>query len=327
MNMYRVLFFAPRSGFRADELMNATFGELVDNDKVEYFKGHYNYKLLPLPFRFLAYLLTTETLIKRFKIPKFIVKYFSKYLYLNDYNFEKGIKYIILVSELATRNTNDLEVFNKKTQGYLKVCYFFDTVVNYSNTKDLIDMWEFDKVLSFSKKDSEKFNFIFYPTPISKVKIIDNPYYDLSYVGEYKPIREKYISKFKYYIGNDDFYVFIPKSRLSTEYSKKWKKHSEYMDIVSKSNCLLEIGRTNDLAPTLRFYEAIIYNKKLITNLNSVKKMPYYNPKYVKVIETVENINPALIKWINKKEDVDYGYRGEFSPNKLINYLIDNFSK
>lgn len=66
---------------------------------------------------------------------------------------------------------------------------------------------------------------------------------------------------------------------------------------------------------TLRYYEAIVYNKKLLTNNKFVKRLPFYNPKFMYIYEKVEDID---IEWIKKEEMVDYKYNDEFSPVKLI---------
>ena len=70
---------------------------------------------------------------------------------------------------------------------------------------------------------------------------------------------------------------------------------------------------------TLRYYEAITYNKKLITNNEMVKKLPFYNPYYMFVFCDPEDIDLA---WVKRSVKVDYHYNNEFSPKELVKDII-----
>ena len=90
---------------------------------------------------------------------------------------------------------------------------------------------------------------------------------------------------------------------------------------LQNSKCILEILRDKQRGPSLRYFEAVCYNKKLLTNNPAIIDFPYYDERYMRVFSKPEDID---INWI--KEDisnVDYHYKGDFSPTKLIDYLID----
>lgn len=91
--------------------------------------------------------------------------------------------------------------------------------------------------------------------------------------------------------------------------------YDEVLKELQEYSCILEILQSGQVGVTLRYYEAIVYNKKLLTNNPLVKKLPFYNPEYMQVFSSVEDIDT---EWIKKNVAVDYGYHDEFSPIKFI---------
>lgn len=93
-----------------------------------------------------------------------------------------------------------------------------------------------------------------------------------------------------------------------------WKPYEEVIQSVVNTNCILEVMQDNQEGATLRYLEAVVYNKKLLTNNKSITTFPFYNPQYMKIFETVDDID---INWIKNQDVVDYGYKDEFSPKRL----------
>ncbi len=82
-----------------------------------------------------------------------------------------------------------------------------------------------------------------------------------------------------------------------------------------KSNCILEILQEGQGGSTLRYCEAVCYNKKLLTTNSEIVHYPFYNERYMKVFSTEADID---YEWIKKPESIDYGYNNEFSPIHLF---------
>ena len=88
----------------------------------------------------------------------------------------------------------------------------------------------------------------------------------------------------------------------------------DYFDILrdaAASNCLLEILRPGQCGSTLRYYEAVCYNKKLLTTNRNVVNLPFYDPRFMKIFEKPSDID---CEWVRRREPVDYHYDGRFSP-------------
>ena len=92
-------------------------------------------------------------------------------------------------------------------------------------------------------------------------------------------------------------------------------KRLDFLKKEMESNCILEVLKGDAHSNTLRFWEAVMYNKKLYTNWKGVIDSPYYDPKYIKVFDKPEEIDISFIK---ERIKVDYNYGGELSPIKLL---------
>ena len=100
-----------------------------------------------------------------------------------------------------------------------------------------------------------------------------------------------------------------------------WISYEEILNNIAKSNCILEILQRNQYGATLRYFEAVCYNKKLLTNNPEIINFPFYNSKWMKIFKNIEDID---LDWIHNKENINYNYKNEFSPKNLINILINN---
>ena len=99
--------------------------------------------------------------------------------------------------------------------------------------------------------------------------------------------------------------------------------YNQVLENELSSRCILEIVQKNQVALTLRAYEAVVYNRKLLTNCKSILDFPYYNPAYMQYFEKVEDID---WQWVKEDTPVDYSYKGEFSPKLLMEDIVKKFS-
>lgn len=111
--------------------------------------------------------------------------------------------------------------------------------------------------------------------------------------------------KFKKIEEKDVYYGLLP-------YDENVKRGIE-------SNCILEIVRKDFIGFTQRYFEAIVFNKKLLSNNPAIKEMPYYNPDYMQYFEKVNDID---WEWVKEVDEVDYQYKGEFDPQNWEDKII-----
>ena len=95
--------------------------------------------------------------------------------------------------------------------------------------------------------------------------------------------------------------------------------YSEVLERTMKAGCILDIVQKGQNGNTIRYYEAICNDKKLLTNNRSVLNSKYYDPRYIQYFSKAEEID---VEWIKRPCEVNFGYQGEFSPEILIRKFI-----
>ena len=104
-------------------------------------------------------------------------------------------------------------------------------------------------------------------------------------------------------------------------FSGYWMPYEEVLAGILQSNVIIEILQDGQHGPSLRYYEAVCHNKRLLSNNPYIKDLPYYDERYMKVFSSVEDLD---IEWIRQDMDVDYHYKGDFSPVYLIEKLKED---
>ena len=95
--------------------------------------------------------------------------------------------------------------------------------------------------------------------------------------------------------------------------------YDENVEKANRSNCILEIVREGFVGFTYRYYEAVVYNKKLLTNNADIRRMKYYDARYMQYFERIEDID---WEWVKDSADVNYHYQDDFSPEKWKENII-----
>lgn len=188
---------------------------------------------------------------------------------------------------------------------------------------------DFDSAIAYNPDDASDYNILFHPvgySAIPKEELPTLPKSDVAFIGAAKDrlplIRELY-HRFTNAGLKCDFYVTeVPESKRLNDgivYGDKNLSFPEYIAREAASDCLLEILQKGSTGRTYRMMEAIIYNKKLITNCPEIKDTPYYNKDYVLYFEDEGQITADFV---NKDIGVvDYNYQNDFSPVKYLKFL------
>ncbi len=128
-----------------------------------------------------------------------------------------------------------------------------------------------------------------------------------------------------------DSYYCIAGMQPNQEQQKridKIKKYREFPDrdfmapddtlrVCASTRVLLNISRLPKAYEASPAFYAIMFNKKLLIDSDEIKKSPYYNPKYMKVVDFTKKdwLTPALVKWIKMPERINYNYKGEWESS------------
>lgn len=65
---------------------------------------------------------------------------------------------------------------------------------------------------------------------------------------------------------------------------------------MKSTNCILEILQEGQYQQSIRYFEAIIYNKKLLTNNKNVKNLPYFDERYMRYFSSITDIDLSGLK-------------------------------
>lgn len=220
--------------------------------------------------------------------------------------------------------------------GNVKFALFFIDTVAFPLCHDaarLMKSGVMDVNYSFDKKDASEYGMKHWHSPYSKILPDDQPKeYSLYLCCDASTRRNEILqileackkSGIQYYfhlrcsdIQTADSFRNIDNS--VELYENSWLSYVQVLRESLASNCILEIVRPGQLGLTLRSYEAVCYNRKLLTNNKAILDFEFYDPRYMQYFEKVEDID---WDWVKEDIEVDYHYNGEFSPLRLMEDIV-----
>ena len=208
--------------------------------------------------------------------------------------------------------------------------------VHMSRAIPQIFNYDWDFIFSYDKNDCKEYNFEYMgQTLYSKLDdvIPSRQISDIYFVGKNKAGRNKDIlnmyEKFLQARVVTNFNLIDSKTNIHHSrfnncpgislYCQNIPYEKVISDVLS-SNCILEVVASGQKAQTARYYEAVCYNKKLLTNNIGIFELPFYDSRYMKYFETVDEID---FDWVRRKEKIDYHYNNEFSPIYLLDKIAN----
>lgn len=258
---------------------------------------------------------------------------------LDDIVWDNDSKYYIIF--LDTPRPIALSKLEQLKRRY-NICYVMILLNSWMGdiaklNKKYVDSKDIDYVFTYDYGDSVSHEFIFTDMLYSRLPI-ETTYCgpDIYYIGgnngRITTIHEIYDAIKKHDLIATFRVTGVPEKDMRYTNDIKYNQFIDYkkaLEEMSSCNCILELLRDpqKQVCATLRYYEAVCYNKKLLTNNKNVVNLPFYNPNYVHIFEKAEDID---WEWIKERITVDYHYDGRFSPIHLIDKIIqleDNKNK
>jgi len=194
--------------------------------------------------------------------------------------------------------------------------FYFDAIHNYPLKKQLIPY--FDKVYSYEKDDINKYNLNFTTNfiydqsiPISKEK------YTVFNISSYDS-RFESIEKIANHLleQNISYKILVRKERPidsdSVEIIKDYIPLEQVKDMIAESSILLDIQMPNQKGLSFRVFEALGYQKKLITTNTDIVNYDFYNSNNIYIIDDINQIEiPKSFfqsEYMPISEDILYKY-------------------
>lgn len=245
-------------------------------------------------------------------------------LYPHHFLDDKPICFIFFESHFAVYNTRYIEYLKGKYPDSKIVLYMQDIISSLPHYHIKDYKKRFDLVLSYDKGDCKKYSLNYFPTSYS--------YYDISNLDKKEPIdvyfcgagKTRYKAIFEVYkrcvsenLQCKFFITDVPKSErihgegLIYDYPISYVENLSY---VAASKCILEIMQDKADGYSLRLWEAMMYNKHLLTNNQSLLKSEYYFKDYIHFVSD----SKCFDSWLNTRVSFPESVRKRKSPIHLL---------
>ena len=246
-----------------------------------------------------------------------------------NYPFLPDTEYYIVIGNYAITffDLNYLEKLRSRPGLHIRIVLYFTSTVHaeygiaaFQATKK----FRFDYIYTFDPEEARRYGFyytglLYSMHPMERTDITS----DLYYIGVNKENRLSLLRNIHKHLSshgkNCDFYLPGVKESDILPDGIHYNQRFPYREVVQQLqqyHAILEIQEAQS-GVTLRYFEAVCYNKKLITNNAAVKNLPFYSPENMLIFQKPEDIDPA---WISAGT-CDYGYSGEFSPITWIHRI------
>lgn len=249
---------------------------------------------------------------------------------LRSIDWKIGVRYLVVIpnSALYPISTDYLnELKNKYDISYM--LYMLDAYMspNAKWARYYLEKVKFDCVFTFDSDDARTYGFYYSDTHYSLLGFpsTEDIRTDVYFAGLNKGRLELLHSLYHYFLANSVKSLFRI-GRVS--YKEKhlngiiYNKRVSYIQMLkeeSRANCILEVPSSGQTGATTRYFEAVCYNKKLLTTNNRIADMPFYDERYIHIFERPEDID---CDWVKERVQVDYGYDGRFSPTYLVDRIL-----
>lgn len=295
----------------------AMFKQIFDRDDVKYIR----------------YKVPSYVLVKIYKIFKILRPLIRRYILghsilqecLNDE--EIVFVYYNPWGEFLAESEN-LKILKKRYRNSLHVVLLFD--VRVARGMDIRCLKNnYDRVYIYDQEEAGSLGISYFPPVYSKNFMVppeETEEFDVSFVGHAKERMKDVIEVFdkltaaglkcKFYIVGAE--PSMREYRDGIVYGKRYLKEKEYFQqYIIPSKCLLEIRNADIDALTARVREAVMYDKKILSNNGYLKKYKYYCENMMQVYKNVDDIDIDFFK----KKKVSYHYEGDFSPVLFLEEL------
>ena len=253
--------------------------------------------------------------------------------FLESYPFNDTDNYYVIVTDYGVDKIDFNRVKNNKRGNVKYVLLFLNPLSRDKTRYAQSNTAFFDLVLSFDPDDCKKHGFDYYPLVYSKREIASERTTDSdksAYFVGYDKGRGELLSGIAERLQEIGVRcVFKVKQGSANKrypnltYLSGILPYDKVLEDIAATDCIVEIIQPGQSGATLRYAEAVCYNKILITTNKMITELPCYNAKYMHIIEKPEDIEPS---WFQLNEPIEYNYNGEFSPKKLLAFVEEQLT-
>ena len=245
-------------------------------------------------------------------------------LFQHHFSNDKPICFIFFESQFAIYNTRYIEYLKRKYPGSKFVLYMQDLVSSLPYYDINSYKYRFDLIFSYDKGDCKKYSLHYFPTPYSYYNISNldkKESIDVYFCGagktRYKAIFEVYKRCVREKLKCKFFITGVPKSERIQGEGLIYDcpiTYIENLSYVAASKCVLEIMQENADGYSLRLWEAMMYNKHLLTNNHHIINSDFYFKEFIHFVSETKPFD----NWINTQVCYPESLRESKSPIWLL---------
>lgn len=242
--------------------------------------------------------------------------------------------YLIMVNDVI-RKFSDRYLYKlnqmKNVHIYVLLLDSYQSIQPYF--RRCVDKVRAEQVYSFQESDCFRYGFRYTNTLYSKIGMNNNKEgtpSDIYFIGAEKNRINDIVSMYRRFSNsgyNCKFIVITSKSRLET-YKKKYPGidfrttrvgYREVLRDIQATRCILELCQEGQDGLTMRFYEAVFYNKYLITNNETARQHELYNDAFMLIFHSADGVD---VEKLDLSKKVNYHYQNEMSPVHFVETIL-----
>lgn len=260
-------------------------------------------------------------------------KNWRKYYVMNQIEIDNNYTNVVIFSDIM-RIMSDLKYWrNLKKNNNVVYCLILlnscrhDLSRNIKEVRRILDFLSVDIIYTFDKSDSSLLKLEYFPSMLSKLENYSESKieYDFYFVGK-KKNRFKEIIKLYNQLTEQGYKCLFRVTGVNDEEEKMCEgivynetiSYKQVIEELNLSKCIVDIKVPEQSGLSLRYFEAVIYNKLLLTNNGSVKYETFYNKEYMLYYKEMANVKIEK-NFLDKVPD--YNYNDNYSPVTFLKTL------
>lgn len=254
---------------------------------------------------------------------------------IKDFSKGKSIDVLIYDHNKFAGKEDFIKVL-RSIKNVSSVNYIFTNIVKHSAANENsylnnLNNW-YDVVFAFDPEDAKNYNFAYSPLiydadPDYKKVEKESDDYCVFYVGQAKDRLRSLLSIYEKLnkIGIKTEFHIANVKKEDIKYSNeiiynKFITYDACVEAIHKATCILDVIQGDSTGLTIKTCEAICYNKKLITTNQYIKEYSFYDPRYIRIVNSLDDIDKTFF---TENLDVHYSEEGKkyFSAEKFLERL------
>lgn len=194
-----------------------------------------------------------------------------------------------------------------------------------------------DLLISYDTTDALQHNMLYHPSVYSPIDIAlkdVQPVYDLYFLGRDKGrlVQLVQICREAQQHGLRCCFKMleVPKEQQiscdGVEYLDTPLSYSDNLHICAQSRCIVEMLQHDAASATFRTWEAIMLNRKLLTNNTAIKDSEVYDSRYISVFSETSDIDWQFIQTDISFPTGNNPFQQRIRPLSLINFIENHLN-